>query len=43
LKIEKLEKKFIWGPPNDAAININNVLSHEIIQQIDVNDVLSQI
>jgi hypothetical protein len=29
LKIRKLTKKIIiWGPPNDATIDINDVLPH---------------
>jgi hypothetical protein len=28
LEIGNLDETLIWGPPNDAMININNVLFH---------------
>jgi hypothetical protein len=28
LEVGKLERNFIWGPPNDATIDNNNVLFH---------------
>jgi hypothetical protein len=36
LEVGKLKRNFHLGPPNDAIININNVLLHLMIQQIDI-------
>ncbi len=37
------KKTLIWGPPYNATIDINIILFHYMIQQINVFNVLSQI
>jgi hypothetical protein len=38
-KMEFSLKTMIWGSLNDATTDINNVLSHRMIQQININNV----
>jgi hypothetical protein len=42
-RLEIWRETLIWGPPYDVTLDINNVLSHYIIQQIDVSNVLPQV
>jgi hypothetical protein len=43
LKIENLKKKLWFKISYDITIDINNILSHYLTQQIDVFNFLSQI
>jgi len=43
LKVENLKNKLWFKVSYDITIDINNVLSHYLTQQIDVFNVLSQI
>jgi hypothetical protein len=43
LEVRNSKINFDLEPPNDATIGINNVLFFKMIQQIDVNNIFSQI
>jgi hypothetical protein len=39
-RLEIWRKNLIWGSPYDATVDINNVLFHWMIKQINVANVL---